>query len=76
MYGKAKKLHLIEEILKIENDQLLDEVETVITKGKIVNIAGRRSFKDLAGKLTNEEVDNLEKIIESGCEQIHPDDWK
>ena len=32
MNGEAKKLHLIEEILKIENDVVLEEVETVISK--------------------------------------------
>ena len=75
MYGEAKKLHLIEEILKIENDALLAEVETVITKGKMHAIT-RRSFKDFSGTMSDEEVDELGKIIEEGCEQIHPDDWK
>lgn len=32
MYGEAKKLYLIEEILKIESDAVLAEVETVIAK--------------------------------------------
>lgn len=75
MYGEAKKLHLIEEILKIENDTILDEVETVITRG-ITNAASRRSFKDFAGMMSDTEANNLEKIINEGCEQIHPDDWK
>lgn len=75
MYGEAKKLHLIEEILKIENDNILDEVETVITRG-ITNATSRRSFKDFAGMMSDAEANNLEKIINEGCEQIHPDDWK
>jgi hypothetical protein len=75
MYGEAKKLHLIEEILKIENEAVLTEVETVITKSKLHAI-GRRNFNEFAGMLSDEEADELEKIIQDGCEQIHPDDWK
>ena len=76
MYGETKKLHLIEEILKIENETILDEVETIITRGKLHDTAGRRSFKDFAGMMSDEEAKELEKIIEEGCEQINPDDWK
>ncbi|WP_462220086.1 hypothetical protein [Ferruginibacter sp.] len=47
MYGEAKKLHLIEEILKIENDAVLDEVETVISKNKLVAVYFK-SFKVFA----------------------------
>jgi hypothetical protein len=75
MYGEAKKLHLIEEILKIENEAVLAEVETVITRSKLHTI-NRRSFKDFVGKMSEEETRELEKIIEEGCEQINPDDWK
>ncbi|RFM27937.1 hypothetical protein [Deminuibacter soli] len=75
MHGEAKKLHLIEEILKIENDALLAEVETVIARSKLYTVK-RRSFKDFAGMMTDSEVTELEKIIEEGCEQINEDDWK
>lgn len=75
MYGEAKKLHLIEEILKIENESVLAEVETVITKNKL-HAVSHRSFSSFAGLLSDEEVNELEKNIEEGCEQIHADDWK
>lgn len=75
MYGEAKKLQLIEEILKIENEAVLAEVEKVIAKNKL-RAVNRLSFSSFAGLLTDEEVNNLEKNIEEGCEQIHPDDWK
>ena len=73
MSGEAKKLHLIEEILRIENDEVLTEVENVILKNKATN---RRSFKDFAGMMSDEEVASIEKTIEEGCEKINPDDWK
>jgi hypothetical protein len=75
MYGEAKKLHLIEEILKIENEAVLTEVETVIANSKLRAVS-RKSFKDLVGIWTEEEADEMKRIIEEGCEQINPDDWK
>lgn len=75
MYGEAKKLHLIEEILKIESDAVLAEVETVIAKSKL-HAARRKSFKDFAGMMSDEEVSKLEKTIEEGCETINHNDWK
>jgi len=75
MYGEAKKLHLIEAILKVEDDAVLAEVETILSKGN-ANATARKSFKDFAGVLTDEEASEMEKIIEEGCEQINPDDWK
>lgn len=77
MFEEAKKLHLIEEILKIENETILDEVEMLISNSKMhKEEAGRPSFKTFAGMMSDEEVSEMQKIIEEGCEQIHPDDWK
>jgi hypothetical protein len=75
MYGEAKKLHLIEEILKIENEEVLAEVETVINRSKL-HAVGRKSIKDFAGIWSEQEADEMKRIIEESCEQIHPDDWK
>lgn len=75
MYGEAKKLHLIEEILKIENDAVLEEVESVIIKSKLHVLKGK-SFKDFAGLWTVSEADEMKRAIEESCEQINPDDWK
>ena len=75
MYGEAKKLHLIEAILKVENDAILDEVETILSKNKMHVISGK-NFKDFAGIWTAAEADKMKKNIEESCEQINPDDWK
>lgn len=75
MYGEAKKLHLIEEILKIKDDEVLAEVESVIIKN-MKHPVNRRSFKDFAGMMSDEEVNKLEKTIEEGCETVNADDWK
>jgi hypothetical protein len=73
--GEAQKLHLIEEILKIENEALLAEVETVIARGKL-HAVKRKSFTEFAGMMTDDEVNELEKTIVEGCETINADDWK
>lgn len=75
MNGEARKLHLIEAILKIEDEALLNEVENVLAKGQL-KTPERRSFADFAGILTDEEANEWLKNIEEGCEQINPDDWK
>jgi hypothetical protein len=53
----------------------LAEVETVIARNKL-HAVSRRSFKGFAGMLNDKEADEQERIIQEGCEQIHPDDWK
>jgi hypothetical protein len=75
MHGEAKKLQLIEEILKIDNDLVLAEVETVIARNKL-QVVSRQSFASFAGLLTDQEIIGMEKNIEGGCEQINTDDWK
>jgi hypothetical protein len=75
MFGERKKLHLIEAILKIENDDELDEIETAINKTRLP-FAGGKSFRDFAGLWSAAEADEMKKNIEDSCEQINPDDWK
>jgi len=48
MYGETKKLQLIEEILKIENDAVLEEVGSVITKSKLP-VLKDKCFSEFAG---------------------------
>ena len=48
-----------------------------MTKGIFVKLsAAVLTEVEFAGMLSDAEADELEKIIEEGCEQIHPDDWK
>lgn len=77
MYGEAKKLHLIEEILKIEDSRVLDEVEIIINKNKLHAISGNaKELKEFAGIWPVSEAEEIKRIIEDSCEQINPDDWK
>ncbi len=75
MNGEARKLHLIQELLKISDETVLAEVESVFSREKL-HMAHKKSFKDFAGKISDEELTEMERIIEQGCEQINADDWK
>jgi hypothetical protein len=75
MYAEAKKLHLIEQLLKVDSDTVLDELETVLTKSR-AQLPRSKSFQNFTSTLTLEEVNELERNIEEGCEQINEDDWK
>ena len=75
MYAEAKKLQLIEELLKVDSDTVLAELETVLTKSK-TQLPRSKNFQDFTSTLTLEEVNELERNIEEGCEQINEDDWK
>jgi hypothetical protein len=62
MYGEAKKLHLIEAILRIENDILLAEVQTLLEKNRPAGTT-KKSFKKFAGIFSIREIKELEKAI-------------
>jgi hypothetical protein len=74
MHEDAKKLFLIEEILKIKDEAVLAEVETVLTRNKLPE--GCIDFKKFSGVWTEQEADEIKRIIDESCEQINPDDWK
>jgi hypothetical protein len=79
MYIDARKIHLIEEVLKVTSEETLVELETVIKKSKKktkATVTAKPSFRDFVGILSKKEADAMKKTIEEGCEQIHPNDWK
>ena len=75
MYAEAKKLHLIEELLKVDSDIILAELETILAKSN-GQLPRSNGFKDFQVTLTLEEVNELERNIEEGCEQVNAGDWK
>ncbi len=46
----------------------MNELAVFISQ-KSMHVTQRTSFKDFAGVLSDEEMENLEKIIEEGCER-------
>jgi hypothetical protein len=77
MYIEARKIHLIEEVLKVTNEATLIELETVIEKSKKKTEKEKKpSIYDFVGILTKKEANDMRKVIEETCETINPDDWK
>jgi hypothetical protein len=76
MYSEARKLHIIEAVLKTENEAVLTAIETIVDQN---NAAGKRTkgrFSALLGSLSHEEAESMKKTIEENFEKINPDDWK
>ncbi|MEO6521840.1 MAG: hypothetical protein ABIN91_09185 [Mucilaginibacter sp.] len=71
----AVKLHLIEELLKVDDAALLTELELVFAKNRLEGVT-KKSFVEISDSISLEEANELERIIEEGCEQINADDWK
>ena len=75
MYSEARKLHIIEAVLKTENEATLEAIEMIVDKETSV-IKPKSKFSDLLGVLTTEEADAMKQTIEENFEKINPDDWK
>ena len=76
MFTQTQKLHLIEEVLKTDNAELLSELEKVLKgKGKTKK-AKPFSAREFAGRWSKKDAGLIEKAIEEGCEQINKDEWK
>jgi hypothetical protein len=75
MFTEARKIQLIEKVLKVSNEATLNELETVLKK------SGRRktekhSARKFSGIWSKKDAALIEKAIKEDCEQIHPNDWK
>jgi len=77
MYSEAKKLHIIEEVLKINNDATLSALENFMKKSiKDGNKGEASNFSEFSGIWSKDEAEEIERIIAESCENIHPDDRK
>ena len=78
MYTEARKLQIIEAVLKTENEAVLAAMEIIVEKenNSKTNNSSKTKFSDLLGVLTNEEAESMKQTIEENFEKINPDDWK
>ena len=78
MYIESRKIHLIEEVLKVTNEATIKKLEGVLKKS-VEKIPARKkkfSIYDFVGILSKKESNEMRKAIEETCETINPDDWK
>jgi hypothetical protein len=76
MYSEARKLHIIEAVLKTENEAVLTAIETIVDQNNVTSKRTKGRFSALLGSLTSEEAESMKKTIEENFEKINPDDWK
>ncbi len=78
MYTEARKIHLIEEVLKVTSEATLKELEGVLKKSEKRSAAKKKKpgIYDFLGILTKKESTEMRKAIEETCETINSDDWK
>ncbi|QNL50595.1 hypothetical protein H8S90_03025 [Olivibacter sp. SDN3] len=78
MISETRKLHLIEEVLKIKSESTLAALEDFLKKAKIKERKNKKTlmFQEFSGIWSKEEADEIERAIEESCETINPDDWK
>ena len=78
MYIEARKINLIEAVLKVDNEATLIKLEEVIktVSNKKAPKKNKLTIFDFAGIISDKEADDMNKIIKETCENINPDDWK
>ncbi|MBE5320080.1 hypothetical protein IM793_12985 [Pedobacter sp. MR2016-19] len=76
MHIETRKLHLIEEMLKVKSDATLSALEKLLKNTNNRTVKKTPSLKDFSGIWSKDEAEEMERIIAESCETIHPDDWK
>lgn len=76
MNTEARKINLLEKVLKVSNEDTLLELERVLEKSKIKKKKQLFSAHDFLGVITKKDAALISKAVEETCEQIHNDDWK
>lgn len=65
MYSDARKMHLLEEVLKEKDEAILIELENVLRKSRVkASVNPKPSIYDFVGILSKEEADDMRKAIE------------
>lgn len=72
---QTKKLNFIQELLSVSNEKIIDKLESLLKREKEKK-GQQPSVYDLLGVLSKEEAEEMEKTIESCCENIDEEDWK
>jgi hypothetical protein len=74
MFTESRKIHLIEEVLKVTNEATLSELETVLNKSK--KEQKKPSAHDFSGVWSKKDASLIENAVREGCEQIYENDWR
>jgi hypothetical protein len=76
MYSEAKKLHLIEKILKVKSESIWIALENVLKKNALKTDTEKTNIYDFVGILSDKEAEAMKNAIAEACETIDENDWK
>ena len=69
-----RKIYLIEEVLKADNDRILDALEKALLQSKDKKDQ-KGNISDFVGVISKGEAEQLKKVIRETAETIHENDW-
>lgn len=72
---KTRKLNFIQEILALNNETIIEKLESLLKKEKRKETKSYSAYS-LLGVLNEEEAEEMKKRIEESCENINNEDWK
>jgi hypothetical protein len=75
MYSKARKIHLIEEVLKVKSNAVLLQIETILNSYNS-KVEKKPSIYDFVGIISKNEAVEMNRAITETCEIIDENDWK
>jgi len=75
MFTEARKIQLLEDVLKVSSEATLIELETVLNKSRTKKKKAL-SAHEFSGLWSKKDAALVEKAITESCEQINEDDWK
>ena len=75
MYSESRKIQLIEDVLKVDNDSILSKLKNVLKNSRATKDK-KKTIYDFVGIISNKEAQEIKKAIKETSETIHIDDWK
>jgi hypothetical protein len=75
MYADARKIHLIEKMLKVSDEITLNALEATLSNSNKTK-QKKLSIYDFVGIITKKEANEMRKAIKDSTEIIDTNDWK
>jgi hypothetical protein len=75
MYSEARKIHLIEEVLKVKSEAVLLQIETILNSYNS-KVEKKPSIYDFVGIISKNEAVEMNRAITEACVIIDENDWK
>ncbi len=69
MYSEARKLQLIDELIKVNSDEVLAEIEAIVKKASHSSRARKLSAHDFSGIISKEDALLMETAINEAYKQ-------